>query len=123
MGFLITIFGTAIISKIKMTATNIYNEFYINVLLESIGMFVLIKNIKFDINPKYTNMIRLLSKYSFGVYLVHDLILTELVKNGLTTLTFNPIISVPCIVLIVYIMSLIISIILNKIPILNKLIV
>lgn len=123
LGFLITIFGTAIISNNKMIPTNIYNEYYPNVLLESIGVFVLIKNIKFDIKPKQANMIKVLSKYSFGIYLVHDLILTELVKNGLTTLTFNPIISVPCIALIVYIISLIISIILNKIPILNKLIV
>lgn len=123
LGFLITILGTAIISNNKMIPTNIYNEVYPNVLLESIGVFVLIKNIKFDIKPKHTNMIRLLSKYSFGIYLVHDLILTELGRNGLTTLLFNPIISVPCIVLIVYIISLIISMILNKIPILNKLIV
>lgn len=123
LGFIVTILGTAIICNYKMDYINIYNALYPNVLLESIGVFVLIKNLKFNINLKHTNLIKLLAKYSFGIYLVHDLIISRLWANGLTTLTFNPILSVPCIVAIVYIISLIISGILNNIPVLKKYVV
>lgn len=123
LGFLVTILGSAIISRHKMIPSNIYGEMYPNVLLESVGVFIFVKNLKFNFKQKHTEIIRKLAKYSFGVYLVHELILTKLVHIGLTTLSFNPIISVPIIVGIVYIASLIISIILNNIPILKKYIV
>jgi len=123
LGFLATIFITAIISRQKMIPTNIYDSMYPNVLLESVGIFIFVKNLKFNFKQKHIQIIRGLAKYSFGVYLVHELVRTKLVEIGLTTLSFNPIISVPIIVGIVYIASLIISIIFNNIPILKKYIV
>ena len=64
-----------------------------------------------------------ISKYSFGIYLSHLLIMNLLKTLGLNTLSFNPILSVPIISIIVFIISLIVSFILNKIPKVNRYIV
>lgn len=123
LGFIITILGSTIISKYKMQPFGLYNEFLPNVLLESIGVFIFIKNFALKNKFKYENKIYKLSKYSFGIYLVHVLIIGILKKAGINTLMINPIISVPVIAIIVFIISLIISMVMNNIPILKKYIV
>ncbi|MBQ7215854.1 MAG: hypothetical protein IJS39_07695 [Synergistaceae bacterium] len=54
------------------------------------------------------------------MYLIHALILEMLKKYRLYTLTFSPILSVPVISVIVFIISLMISAVLNHIPVLKK---
>lgn len=68
--------------------------------------------------------IRKLSKYSFGGYLVHILVL-ELITGvlGVHALSFHPLISVPVISVAIFAVSFAISAILNHIPILRKYIV
>ena len=62
--------------------------------------------------------------FVFGMYLVHALIIEALnEKFGLNTLTFQPLIAALLILAITFIGSLIISAILNRIPILKKYIV
>ncbi len=68
-------------------------------------------------------LIRRLSQYSFGAYLVHAIVINILQKLGLHTLAFNPVISVPVIVVIVFMLSMAISAVLNHIPVLKKYIV
>lgn len=98
-----------------------YNFFHIGILLESIAVFVWFKHKK-NIKTKTYPIIQKLSKYTFGIYLVHVLVLEQLVYNlfNLSTLHFNPILSVLCISLIVYILSFIISATLHQIPVLRK---
>ncbi len=72
-------------------------------------------------NNRINSFMRILSKYSFGAYLVHALIIDALDKlMGLNTLTFNPILSVIVITVIVAIVSFAISALLNQIPIIKK---
>lgn len=123
VGFAVTIFGSAIIACRIGKPYGLYDAFNINVLLQTIGVFVFVKNLKIDITPKLSNTINLLAKYSFGIYLVHDFIIIMLKQNGITTLSFNAILSVPVIGMIVFVISLIISAIINHIPILKKYIV
>ena len=68
-------------------------------------------------------IIFLLSKYSFGAYLIHPFVISVLKYLGLNTLTFNSLLAVPIIGVIVFCGSFLISGILNHIPILNKYIV
>lgn len=65
----------------------------------------------------------MISKYSFGVYLIHILVLQRLEKAGLNTLSFNPIYSVPIIGAIVFVISFGCSAIFNNLLILKKYIV
>ena len=124
IGFTSTIVLSAITS-IKWHTPNeyYYGYFTINVLLESIAVYVWFKN-----NVKryryFENIIVLLSKYSYGAYLIHILILDQLEEIfGLNTLTFNPVFSVPIIGVIVFVVSFVGSAIFNNLPILKKYVV
>ena len=126
IGFVSTIVMTYAISRhFNEPKETFYNYLSINVLLESIFVFCVFKkifsNIKFSDTAR--RIIVHLSKYSFGIYLVHVFVLDMLEKKGLGTLDFNPVISVPVISVIVFLISLCISAVLNQIPIVKKYIV
>lgn len=126
-GFLFTAISTYLISKYTKTNNSMFYDFCsINVALESIAIFVFAKDInyKFSIkSEKFKRIITSLSKYSFGCYLIHMLVIKELSYFGLNTLSFNPIISVIFISFIVIIISFGISALINNIPFLKKYVV
>ena len=121
LGFVSTIILSATASMIKHEAIGIfYDNATINVLCESMAVFVFFRK-HFSINTK---LIRRLSQYSFGAYLVHAAFIPLVNKYcGLNTLSFNPIFSVPVISVIVFVFSFTVSWILNHVPGLNKYIV
>lgn len=126
LGALITITGTSIIHHITNSYNLIlYGNLTLNVLLTSVSIFVFfkdkIKNNTF--NEKKNKIIEKISRYSLGVYLIHPMIIFILSKIGISTLKFNPIVSVIGISILVYSISLLISWGLNKIPKINKYIV
>ena len=127
IGFVSTIFLSKLISaKLNYQNEFFYGVFTLNVLLESISVFVffkyLVKEEKFSLNLQ--KIINKFSKYSFGAYLCHALIIEQLDNLlGINSLSFSPWISVPCISIIVLIISFGISTILNNIPFFNKYIV
>jgi hypothetical protein len=99
---------------------NYHRDFTINVLLEAILIFNIFKYRSFK-NNKLNNFIQILSKYSFGAFLIHALILEQLdLRLGLNTLSFNPLLSVIIISILVFLFSFLISAILNHIPIVKK---
>ena len=121
IGTVMTILMSSYVSLLKNEPIAFfYNELSVNVLLESAAVFVFFKQ-----HYNHENKIVLkLSQYSFGAYLVHALILALMREyTGLHTLTFSPVISVPMIAVIVFIISFIISAILNHISVLKKYIV
>jgi len=125
-GFVATIVFSIIITQYTQKANDLfYGNFTLNVLLESISIFVLFKKYFTNtINIRVQNIIRQISKYCFGIYLVHILIIICLDKFfNLNTLSFNPIFSIPIISIIVFIISLSISFVINHIPILKKYVV
>ena len=65
-----------------------------------------------------------LSRYSFGAYLVHDAVIQFVLKIcRIDTFSFTPLISIPVISVIVFVISFAISAVINHIPILKKYIV
>ena len=127
LGFACTILSASYIS-IYMNEPNavMYGDFTVNVMLQSLGMFVFFK---YNVGPlkvsrKMQTVITRLSKYSFGAYLVHVMVIEQLNNIfGLNTMSFNPILSVIVITLITCVISYAISYICNHIPLLNKYIV
>lgn len=115
------VFATFAVVIVHVATQNWYNM-SINVSLEAIAVFIFFKY-NFNKQSRFQNLVIKLSKYSFGVYLVHVMIMDKLYNCGFTTLSFNPLISVPILTLIVYIISYIISAIINNIPVLKKYIV
>ena len=101
---------------------NFYGYLSFNVVLESVAVFVFAKNRLSAIikGEKAEWVIEKLSKYSFGVYLIHEFFIERLGELGLDAMTFSPAISVVVITIIVFCLSLAVSAILNRIPVVKK---
>ena len=122
LGFLLTIvLQVILVLKTQYRSGSYYGYLTLNVLLSAVAIFVLFKNLY--VFQKDSIIIQKLSKYSFGVYLVHVFILDLLENIGLNTMTFNPILSVPLITVLVYSLSVCVVTALHYIPILKKYVV
>lgn len=99
-----------------------YNSFSLNIFLMSVAIFIWFK---YNANgaEKLNKIILKLSKYSFGTYLVHIFILQVLKAVGFSSETFHPVFSVPATFIFTTVVSYLISMLLNKIPVIKKYIV
>lgn len=123
IGFAFTIVVEWIVSiKIQAPTQAYYGNSCVNVLLESLTVFELYKNIHFK-NGKISKIIIRFSEWSFGAYLVHVLVLERFVKHGFNTLSFSSIIATPVMVAVVFLCSFTISAIIHCIPFFKKYIV
>ena len=89
----------------------------------SISIFIFVKNIFSNVNLKEKTyaLVCSVSKLTFGIYLVHVLIIDLFEKVfGLYIGSFNTVLSVMLLIVLTYIISLIITYILNKIPVVKK---
>lgn len=126
LGFLSTILISSFVSLQRGKPFGYYyGSFTVNVMLESISVFVFFKYkvAKLHFSQKSRQIISILSGCSFGMYLVHILILDYLEKLGFSTLTFNAAISVPVVSITVFALSFIVSAVIRHIPIVNKYII
>lgn len=128
--------GAGVLSYIVMIAGTIWwsveaqqpvNSFQkkncLPMVILAMALFVFGKYILSRIVPgeKTAVWVQRLSKYTFGVYLVHVFVLDFAEKQlGFTALSFNPLVAAPCLTVLVYITSILISAVLNKIPFINK---
>lgn len=116
IGFAFTVIMDYVVSvKAQGLRQTYYDNNCVNVLLEAVFVFELFKNIPFKKNGFY-KVVVYLSKWSFGAYLVHDLVLSRLKIKGIHTLSFNPILATPVMVGLVFVISFSISAIINLIP-------
>lgn len=126
-GLAYTILATAIRSNASNAAYVGYYDYQTtNVAAMSAAVFVFFKKhyrVK-NSDSKFSKAVRTLSGYSFGVYLVHMVVIDYMTtKLHFTPSSFNPIISVPIICLITVVVSFAISAVLNSIKELKNYIV
>lgn len=110
--------GISGMSYFLFRSTSVLNESFYDygtffVMLETIAIFLLVKRLANYEN----NLIYSLSKYSFGIYLVHMFVYYIL---GLTPTMINPLIGIPLLSLLVFVVSYVIVLLLSRIPILNR---
>jgi len=123
IGFISTILLNAIVTwNTSSLCKTYYGNFNINVLFEAVSIFIFFKYANFN-NNKINLLISKLSNSCFGVYLVHVVLIDIFALIGFDTLNFSVFISVPVIFLLLIILSFFISLVLNKIPFINKWIV
>lgn len=121
LGALATIILTFILSNYYNKAIPLfYDNFSITIFFQCLALFTFAK---YKLNNYKLEKVINISKYCFGIYLVHALIINVLNVLNMNSLTFNTFISIPIISIIVFIVSFIISYIINKIPFINKYIV
>ena len=99
-----------------------YNYHTFGVLLSAIGIFIMCKH--YLSNIKLGTLLNTFNSMSFGIYLVHILVMwifADSVINPLQAL-FHPILSIPLTVIFVVIVSSALTFVISKIPIVGKLI-
>ena len=94
---------------------------YPNIVIFGAGVFLLFKKkiskISFTENCK--QKIYSLSKLTFGIYLIHVLILRILYQFGFSISLFHPIVSVPIVALATFIFAALLIWIVRKIPVIG----
>ncbi|MBQ8134979.1 MAG: acyltransferase family protein [Clostridia bacterium] len=127
LGFFTTIISSMIVTNYTNEPNGMfYGNFTLNVMLEAIFIFIVVKQSckRINFSEKAKLIIFKLSKYSFGAYLIHAFWISAINKIlGLNTLSFNSFLAVPIIGVLVFILSFGVSAMFNHIPILNKYIV
>lgn len=123
VSILLILTGTAITSIGTYYLSDYTNAFYAgfysfltpNVLITAIGIFMLVKN-RFFLNVKKNKLFTLFVKHSYGIYLVHVIILTFLAHYGIDYNLLNPIAGIPLTTIICLVISGGIIYLLNKLP-------
>ncbi|OXB07623.1 acyltransferase [Flavobacterium pectinovorum] len=95
LGSLITFFSTYwfSVSKGKIDSS-LYDFFSFNVLLASIGIFIFFRLSNF-LNSKTNVVLVQISNLSYGIYLIHVLVLSILDSFGINASFINPVIGTP----------------------------
>ena len=122
-GLLFSIFAPVVHAKAQGAPSDIfYNYNSLNVLLTSVPIFVFAKkHLNFPrMGERAYAILRKLSKYSFGVYLVHPMVIELLQHFGIDTFSCNAFFSVPLLAVFVFAVSTAISVLLSRVPIVNK---
>ena len=74
---------------------------------------------KYNLN-RLPKAVAWVADHSFGVYLVHALVIEQLQRYGFHVLTVDPILGVPMVSVVAFAISLAISVLLSKIPVVGK---
>ena len=121
LGFVLTIFLNQIVAwKMQAPCNRYYNDANVNVCLETIAIFVWFQYHPVK-NEKLNALVVKLSGYTFGIYLVHPMIMENLSKRlEIHTLCLNPILSVPALGVLIFLLALAITFVLKHIPIFKK---
>lgn len=125
-GIVSTILYTYIFSTYQNVPRNNYLSHHTtNVLFTAIGIFCFAKYelSKIKLGEKMQLIIKKISKYTFGIYLVHPFAISIIEYFGLSSSFINPLLATPIMIVLTFIISLIISAILNNIPLIKKYIV
>ena len=106
-GFLLTITGTAVLSRNLAKANSAWYEYVsLNVLLESMAVFVLVRYSSRYWKEKARNLLTAMADKTFGIYLIH-LLLVEFLADiiGLKSTLFTPVLSVPLLAALTFAVS------------------
>ncbi len=126
--YIITMLAAAFLNQLIAWVDNwptqaLYNNFSIPVAIEAICLFLIIRKkfAGFDLSPRKKKWFLMLSESTLFVYLVHMFVIQRLqIYFNLYTTNYNVLISVPLFALLVFCISAVAGMILERIPILNK---
>ena len=118
-GLFTTIFGTWLIAfRTGAPDQYFYNYFNIAVVSMSIAVFVFVRDV--FINKKiFSKQFAVISKCSFGIYLVHMIILEVLAIVGISSTLLHPAFGIPFTVLCLFSLCLLLICVLKKIKYIN----
>lgn len=119
----LTAWGSSVLSvKSGIATAMLYDYFFIATFIEAVIIFALfLRMSQFNFNKTAETIIRKLSSYTLFVYLFHPFVLQHLsIWFGLNSLSFNAVLSVPFLAVLIFILCIAVAIILDKIPFIRK---
>ncbi len=124
LGYFATLWGTIYLNT-GLPAEEFDDFFYEhyrpNNLLITLFIFIGFQHMAKKIKPNA--LITRISTATFGIYIIHPIIQIYLNKFfGLNETTFNPIISVPLVWIVIFVLSFGIILVMQKLPIINRLV-
>ena len=122
LGLIISIVGTYILSTTTGRTIQMYENLSLNVLLQSVAVFLFVKTKWKNIQYKDNKFIKLVSKNSLGIYAIHVLVINIMYRILYRIGLDIAIINIPIVFIVSFIISFIISFIFSKIPILKKIV-
>ncbi len=130
LGTLATIIGTYLMTQSSGEFDGFFYDFTsLNVILASAAAFLLLRwlsETEVFASQQVHNIIRWIASGSFGVYLIHILVIEVLQSKipgfHLDTFVGNPVWSIPLVTVIVLILSLALTRVLQKVPIVERII-
>ncbi len=126
LGLAMTLYGTYVLTKNNagILVPHMYSYLAPNVIFMSVMVFLLFKNINWSRivgkSPIINKIISSFNKTSFGIYLVHLLVL-DIISSGdieivIKASSFNPVVGIPLVSIITFLVSYIIVAILQRTP-------
>lgn len=122
LSFIFSTVGSTLFSFYFNKPIGFANDFLLNILFEAIAIYIFFKDHFINYNPegKKSYIIKTISKASFGIYLVHALVIETMEYFGFSSISFCSLVAVPLVAVTVFVISLIISILLRKIPYIRR---
>ncbi|WP_126343442.1 acyltransferase [Kurthia zopfii] len=126
---ILSVFVTAYMSyseamELNKPSTILYGYHMMTTFFEGFAIILFVKNSKLiqhlSEKPQINKRIVEFSGLTFGMYLIHDMILKQFTMFGITTVSSNPVIMTIFIVVSVFVLSLIATYFLRKIPFVKK---
>jgi surface polysaccharide O-acyltransferase-like enzyme len=118
-----TIYGTQYLSlRNDALEQKLYGYLSPGVAIMSISVFIFFKYVisKIRFNDITVKIITTLSNCIFGIYLVHDIFIITTLKMQILPNIINPMICVPLFAIGLFLVSFLVSYLINKIPFINK---
>jgi surface polysaccharide O-acyltransferase-like enzyme len=118
IGYVTTLLGTYYITKSHGSFVHSFYEYLtVNVLLSSAGAFIVIKNTPAkNSDPIFYQLRQLISRYGYGIYLGHLLILNIMAFFKINYSLITPILGIPLCTLICLAITCIMVFAINKLP-------
>lgn len=101
------------ITNSEETVGSFLNYYQMAILLQSSGVILLFKSLQ---SRRIVGTLKMFSPLTLGIYIIHPMIIEILQKNNITSLTFNPIISIPLLSLAVFLVAGGITLLLRRSP-------
>ncbi len=117
-GAVVTAWGTYISTAQKGAISHEYYEYLtVNVVLASVGIFILFKAIGTGRSFKEPGAVsKFIGRYGYGIYLSHLLVLSILAHFGINYSLITPVVGIPLTSVICLVISAAIVYIINKLP-------
>jgi len=123
LGGVATVWGTLSLSERAGSFCSTLFEYRApNVLFMAVAVFVLFRYV-LGVSEERSRRQRLggVARISFGIYLIHEFFIMLLREFDISTLSFNPVVSVPVLSAAVFLCAFLVAWLISKIPLLGRL--